>query len=64
MNNHVVYLKALGLPFYQITSESLDKYSDEFFNEALYKKIIQECGSSIYNLPQLKLSYYSWRIKS
>lgn len=59
MNNHVVYLKCLNIPFYEITSESLDKYSDEFFNEALYKKIIQECGSSIYNLPQLKLSYYN-----
>ena len=59
MDNHVVYLKALGVPFYEITSESLDKYSDEFFNEELYKKIIQKCGSSIYNLPQLKLSYYS-----
>jgi hypothetical protein len=59
MNNHVVYLKALGLPFYEINSESLDKYSDEFFNEELYKKIIQKCGSSIYNMEQLKLSYYS-----
>jgi hypothetical protein len=59
MNNHVQYLKDLGLPFYEITSESLDKYSDEFFNEELYKKIIQKCGSSIYNLQQLKLSYYS-----
>jgi len=59
MNNHVVYLKSLNFPFYEITSESLDKYSDEFFNEELYKKIIQKCGSSIYNLPQLKLSYYS-----
>jgi len=58
MNNHVFYLKSLGLPFYEIKSESLDKYSDEFFNEDLYKKIIQKCGSSIYNLPQLKLSYY------
>jgi len=59
MDNHVQYMLSLGLPFYQITSESLDKYSDEFFNEALYKKIIQKCGSSIYNLPQLKLSYYT-----
>jgi len=59
MNNHVIYLKTLGLPFYEIKSESLDKYSDEFFNEDLYKKIIQKCGSSIYNLPQLKISYYN-----
>jgi hypothetical protein len=59
MNNHVQYMRSLNIPFYEITSESLDKYSDEFFNEDLYKKIIQKCGSSIYNLPQLKLSYYS-----
>ena len=59
MNNYVRHLKKLGLPFYEITSESLDKYSNEFFNETLYKTIIKECGSSIYNLPQLKLSYYS-----
>lgn len=59
MNNHVQYMRSLNIPFYEITSESLDKYSDEFFNEDLYKKIIQKCGSSIYNLSQLKLSYYS-----
>ena len=59
MNNHVQYMRSLNFPFYEIKSESLDKYSDEFFNEDLYKKIIQKCGSSIYNLPQLKLSYYS-----
>lgn len=58
MNNHVQYLRSLNFPFVEITSESLERYSDEFFNETLYKKIIQECGSSIYNLPQLKLDYY------
>ena len=58
MDNHVKYMRNLGLPFYEITTESLDKYSDEFFNETLYKKIIKETGSSIYNLPQLKSSYY------
>jgi hypothetical protein len=57
MDNHVQYLEKLGLPFYQITSESLEKYSDDFFNEALYNKITK--GLSITNLPQLKLSYYS-----
>lgn len=59
MNNHVQYMRNLNLPFYEIKTESLDRFSDEFFDETLYKKIIQECGSSIYNLPQLKLSYYS-----
>lgn len=60
MNNHVQYMRSLNFPFYEIRTESLDRFSDEFFDETLYKKIIQECRSSIYNLPQLKLSYYSW----
>lgn len=59
MNNHMVYLKALGVPFYEITDENLERYNDEFFNEELYKKIMKEYNSSIYNLNQLKLSYYS-----
>ena len=59
MNNHISYFKKLNLPFYEITSDTLEEYFDEFFNEALYNKIIKDCGSSIYNLPQLKLSYYS-----
>jgi hypothetical protein len=59
MDNHVKYMQKLGLPFYQITSESLEKYSDDFFNETLYNKIIKNHGSNIANLPQLKLSYYS-----
>lgn len=54
MDNHVKYMKKLELPFYEITSESLEKYSDDFFNEALYNKIKKD-----FNLPQLKLSYYS-----
>jgi hypothetical protein len=59
MNNHISYFKKLNLPFYEITEENFDKYSDEFFNEELYNKIIKNCGSSIYNLDALKLSYYS-----
>ena len=58
MNNHVIYMKSLGLPFYEITSDTFEKYTDDFFNEILYKKIIKDCGTSIYNLPQLKLNYY------
>jgi hypothetical protein len=54
MDNHVKYLKKLDLPFYEITSESLEKYSDDFFNEVLYNKITKG-----YDLTQLKLSYYS-----
>lgn len=59
MNNYIKYLIKLNLPFYEITEENLDKYSDDFFNEELYNKIIKKCGSSIYNLDALKLSYYS-----
>ena len=59
MNNYIFYFKKLNLPFYEITEENFHKYSDEFFNETLYKKIIKDCGSSIYNLDALKLSYYS-----
>lgn len=59
MNNYIKYLRKLSLPFIEITSESLEEYSDEYFNESLYTKIIQECGSSIYNLDALKLSYYN-----
>ena len=58
MNNYVKYLRSLGLPFYEITQDKFE-YCDEFFNENLYKKTIKECGSSIYNLPQLKLNYYT-----
>jgi hypothetical protein len=59
MNNHISYFKKLNLPFYEITEENFDKYSDDFFSESLYNKIIKKCGSSIYNLDALKLSYYS-----
>lgn len=59
MNNYVNYLKNLGLPFYEIIEETFEKYSDDFFNEILYKKIIKQYGSSIFNTPQLKLNYYS-----
>ena len=59
MDNHITYLKNLGLPFYEIKEETLEKYSDDFFNEILYKKIIKKYNSSIYNLPQLTLKYYS-----
>ena len=57
--NHISHFKKLNLPFYEITEENFDNYSDEFFNEVLYEKIIKQFGSSIYNLDALKLSYYS-----
>lgn len=59
MNNWVQYFKKLNLPFYEITEEHFTKYSDDFFNERLYKKIIKNSGQSIYNLNALKLSNYS-----
>lgn len=59
MNNHISYFKKLNLPFYEITEENFDKYSDDFFSESLYNKIMKNCGQSIYNLDALKLSYYS-----
>ena len=62
MNNHVKYLRNLGLPFYEIKNDNLDeifiKYTSEYFNENLYKKLIRECGSSIFNLESLKLRFY------
>lgn len=55
---YVKYLKELGIPFYEIKEDTLNKYSDEFFNEELYKKIISNHQSSIFNVQSLKLQYY------
>ena len=59
MSAYVKYLTDLNLPFYEITEDTLDKYSDDFFNEELYKKIIYRCDSSIFNSPALKRDFYS-----
>jgi len=56
---YVSYLKELGIPFYEIKEDNLEKYSDNFFNEDLYKKIITSHQSSIYSIPSLKLQYYN-----
>jgi hypothetical protein len=56
---YVQYLNELGLPFYEIREDTLDRYTDEFFNEELYKKIMSKCNSSPFNLPSIKLSYYN-----
>ena len=58
MDNHILYMKNLGLPYYEIKQENLDKYSDNFFNKDLYIKLIKKYGY-IQNNPALKLSYYS-----
>jgi len=59
LDGYVEYLRELNLPFYEIKSESFEKYSDEFFNENLYKKIMYNTDSSLYNLNALKLSHYN-----
>ncbi len=60
--NWINYLKVLEVPFYEIKQDDIDKmfiqYSDNFFTESLYYKIIKTYNSSIYNLPCLKLSHY------
>jgi hypothetical protein len=57
-NVYVKYLKEIGVPFYEIKEDTLDKYSDEFFNEELYKKIMSNHQSSIFSVQSLKLQYY------
>jgi hypothetical protein len=58
------HLKKLGLPFYEITDDSLDiiikKYFEtDFFNEQLYNKIKKLSGSyNIQCIDQLKIAYY------
>lgn len=55
---YIKYLQELGLPFYEIKEDTLDRYSDDFFNEELYKKIMSKHNSTPFNLPSIKLSYY------
>lgn len=55
---YVKYLQKLNLPFFEIKEENLDKYSNDFFNEDLYNKILHKCNSSPYNLPALSIDYY------
>lgn len=56
---YIKYLQDLQLPFYEIKEETLDRYTDDFFNEELYKKIMSKYNSSAFNLPSIKLSYYN-----
>lgn len=61
-DNFIRYLVKLDLPFYEIKHDDLNKmftqYTRDFFTEELYKKIIKDCNSSMYNLNSLKLSNY------
>lgn len=58
-STYVKYLQELQLPFYEIKEDTLDRYTDDFFNEELYKKIMSKCNSSPFSLPAIKLSHYS-----
>lgn len=60
MTNFVNYLKYNKIPFYEIKTESLKNINENMFNEELYKKILNECSSSIYNQDFLKLSHYEF----
>jgi hypothetical protein len=55
---YIKYLQELGLPFYEIKEDNLDRYSNDFFNEELYKKIMLRCKNTLFNLPTIKLSNY------
>ena len=60
MDSHVKYLRYMGLPYYEINDDDLDdvfkKYTSDYFDEALYKKIMS--SSTIYNKECLKLCFY------
>jgi hypothetical protein len=61
-NNFIKYLNKLQIPFYEIINDNLDimftKYNNTYFNEILYKKLLEKYNTSIFNLDSLKLSYY------
>jgi hypothetical protein len=62
-SNFIKYLNKLNIPFYEIINDNLDmmftKYNNAYFNEILYKQILQKYKTSIFNLDSLKLSYYN-----
>jgi len=57
MKSFVEYLKAVKLPFVEITEEHVTQATFAFLNSDLYDDMIHKFGS-IYNLPTLKLSNY------
>ena len=60
MTNFVNYLNNLNIPFYEIKDEDFSKYSDKFFNKDLYKKILKKYQTSLYNISELKISFYDY----
>jgi len=58
LDSYVKYLQELNLPFYEIKEDTLERYTNDFFNDDLYKKIMLKCDSSMFNSPSVKLSHY------
>lgn len=58
-STYIKYLQKLQLPYYEITEDTFDRYSDNFFNEDLYKKTMSKYNSTSFNLPALKLLHYT-----
>jgi hypothetical protein len=62
MDSHVKYLIDMGLPHYEIKNDDLDdiftKYTSNYFDDVLYKKIITSSTKSIFNTECLKLDFY------
>ncbi len=55
---YVQYLRECRIPFYEIKEDTFEKYSDDFFNEDLYKRIMQSSGNSVFSSSGLKLNNY------
>ena len=53
----IKYLKQLDVPFYEINEETLSKYSDNYFNQALYQKVLRKHKDYIHNSCSMKLAY-------
>lgn len=58
-NNYVKYLNKLEIPFFEIRGIEVFENKKEFFDECLYNKIISKYKTSLGNLQQLKIAYYS-----
>ena len=62
-NNFVEYLKMEKVPFYEIKEDDMDKimeiYTDDFFNQDLYRDILDKLDTNIYSLDTCKLKHYN-----
>lgn len=63
-DNFTKYMKRLNVPFYEIVGDDLDivfkKYNSDYFDEDLYKQIITNCNSTVFNSDCLKMSFYEY----